>query len=586
MNIEMRITMSTNQVNTRKITIKENEGLTHGLKRLVESMPNSVISDGKITLKEWNTVIDKLILINEQRKQSGKESIFTGGPDRKDYRHNFVVHPEQEIEFTENEINELFEAMGVTISNQEQHGQQPGGREAQAPAPAEGNNPPVADTTRVEQPTPTTPVQTVPADSTELRNNRPVVEPPIIPADTTRAAQRPQPAPIQEETPVDMPAQTEKTRFSLSWGEIGKQALKSTGKFFKGMFCDENGFSLKRTAVSIGVIAGLVFAAPAAAALGASAAVVGGIALTAKVIGVGIGAYAVCSGGKKAIEGTKEYYNAETREQAEQAMEKAMDGGSELWSMAIMGGATKASSKLVGLVGKVKSAPKPAPKPAPAAESIPKAKPTQSVNAEPVAEPKPAAAAKPTPEVKPTTEAKPTPSANAEPVAEPKPAPTTESTPVAEPTVEVPEANKTPKTNKSKKGLIDRFNDWKKARKARREEAHKAEEARKAREARKANIEETRLASKIDESLYPRKYEDPATGELVEEFIDYGAGGKCKYVIKMYSKDGVPVRQVTSQEGCTLPWIEYIYEGGKVTKTIDYEFAADGRSVIKISASD
>lgn len=48
------------------------------------------------------------------------------------------------------------------------------------------------------------------------------------------------------------------------------------------MFCDENGFSLKRTAATVGVVAGLALAAPVAAAAGASAAVVGGVALTAK----------------------------------------------------------------------------------------------------------------------------------------------------------------------------------------------------------------------------------------------------------------------------------------------------------------
>lgn len=80
--------MSTNSVITSKITIKKKEGITHALKHLAESIPNSVISDGKITLKEWNSTMDKLVEINEERLRNGKKSIFTGGTDRKDYRHS------------------------------------------------------------------------------------------------------------------------------------------------------------------------------------------------------------------------------------------------------------------------------------------------------------------------------------------------------------------------------------------------------------------------------------------------------------------------------------------------------------------
>ena len=65
-----------------KIIIEKNKGITHALKKLIEKMPNSIISDGKITLSEWNATMDKLIELNEKRKSEGKESIFTGGTDK------------------------------------------------------------------------------------------------------------------------------------------------------------------------------------------------------------------------------------------------------------------------------------------------------------------------------------------------------------------------------------------------------------------------------------------------------------------------------------------------------------------------
>mgnify|MGYP007096099711 CR=1 FL=1 len=51
-------------------------------------------------------------------------------------------------------------------------------------------------------------------------------------------------------------------RAELSWEEIGKIGLKSAKNFVKGMFCDENGFSLTRTLTPASTIAG--FAAVAA----------------------------------------------------------------------------------------------------------------------------------------------------------------------------------------------------------------------------------------------------------------------------------------------------------------------------------
>ena len=86
-------------------------------------------------------------------------------------------------------------------------------------------------------------------------------------------------------------------RAELSWNEIGNSALNSTKNFFKGMFCDEEGFSIKRTATTVGVIGGLALAAPVAAALGAGTAVVGAVATTTKLLGLGLTGFMLYNGG-------------------------------------------------------------------------------------------------------------------------------------------------------------------------------------------------------------------------------------------------------------------------------------------------
>jgi hypothetical protein len=75
------------------------------------------MSDGKITLAEWNATIDKLVEIQQARQNEGKKSIFTGGTDRKDYRTSFVVHPNQQIEFTKEEMESLYSTMGVSFAS-------------------------------------------------------------------------------------------------------------------------------------------------------------------------------------------------------------------------------------------------------------------------------------------------------------------------------------------------------------------------------------------------------------------------------------------------------------------------------------
>lgn len=121
----------------------------------------------------------------------------------------------------------------------------------------------------------------------------------------------------------------ETKRAELSWGEIGNIAWNSTKNFVKDLFCDEDGFSAKRTATTVGTVAGLALAAPAAAALGASTGIVSAIALGTKLLGTGLAGYMLYNGGKNVVKGTQDYYSAESHDKAQQAMSQAMDGAVE-----------------------------------------------------------------------------------------------------------------------------------------------------------------------------------------------------------------------------------------------------------------
>lgn len=116
-----------------KITIKKGEGITYALKRLVEQQKME-LSDGKITAKEWNATLDKLAEIQQGRQTSGKSSIFSGGTDktRGGWHNSFAVHDGQEIEFTKEEIEQLYEAMGAKFK--------PNSTPASAPASAQANS--------------------------------------------------------------------------------------------------------------------------------------------------------------------------------------------------------------------------------------------------------------------------------------------------------------------------------------------------------------------------------------------------------------------------------------------------------------
>lgn len=105
-----------NEITSQKITISLNKGLTHALKNHVQQN-NLTMSDGSISAKEWVNTMDKLAEINEKRKANGGQTIFTGGTDksRAGWHSSFVVKPDQEIEFTKEEMAELYSAMGVSL---------------------------------------------------------------------------------------------------------------------------------------------------------------------------------------------------------------------------------------------------------------------------------------------------------------------------------------------------------------------------------------------------------------------------------------------------------------------------------------
>ena len=105
------------QIQPVKIQIKKNQGISQALKKLVEDQKME-LTDGKITASEWNAVLDKLIEIQHNRKANGQASIFGGGTDKTKagWHSSFVVHPNQEIEFTAEEIGSLYEAMGASFT--------------------------------------------------------------------------------------------------------------------------------------------------------------------------------------------------------------------------------------------------------------------------------------------------------------------------------------------------------------------------------------------------------------------------------------------------------------------------------------
>ena len=308
--------MTDTSISDYTVKVRKDQSLTSILKEMIEKMKNKnpdgiFISDDKITHQEWINVMTKLDEINNKRKSEGEASIFTGGNDktRGGWRNSYIIKPGEEITFKKEELEELFTSMGVSIT------------------PPKNKNPKV----KIDN------LQGAVIDSALVV---PVKENPKTPVDTTETVVK------DDSKKAGVVSGKESPR--LSWREIGQIALKSTKNFVKNMFCDENGFSLKKTAATVGIIAGLALAAPAAAAAGASAAVVGTVAAATKLAGAALTVYMGVEGGKNIYKGTKDYYNAATKDEAKEAMEQAWDGGVEIASIPVLGGLMKTSGKLVG----------------------------------------------------------------------------------------------------------------------------------------------------------------------------------------------------------------------------------------------
>lgn len=294
--------------NVTVLEIKKGKGIIHALRDLVKSNPNSVLTDGKLTPKEEDAAMNEIIKIQDKRLANHQTPIFTGGRDKSKsgWKTSFIVQPGQKIEFTPEEMKLIYAALGVKFKNAEN-------------ASEDVNDKKVSDEQEKDNTIPPLNNDTIKAENTDT----------ALPSSDT-----------------DISKTESKGRYELSWNEIGKIGLDSTKNFVKSMFCDENGFSVKRTATTVGLVAGLTLAAPVAATMGASAAVVGVIAGVAKLAGLGLAGYMVCSGGKNIIEGTQKYYNSKTEQDAKQNMSQALDGAVELTAalpafLVIKGGANK-----------------------------------------------------------------------------------------------------------------------------------------------------------------------------------------------------------------------------------------------------
>ena len=117
------------------ITIQKGQGITQGLKALVDKLSQEGKAEvGKI---DWSKTIDKLSDIQKHRTDANTNSVFrgdtppvgTGTNKNINWQKNMVVD-KGNIEFSDDEMQELFEAMGVKIKVSEKDSKP----EAQKPA--------------------------------------------------------------------------------------------------------------------------------------------------------------------------------------------------------------------------------------------------------------------------------------------------------------------------------------------------------------------------------------------------------------------------------------------------------------------
>lgn len=105
-----------------KIVIVKDYGITHALKKLVEDNPNAVMTNGKISTEQWIHTMKALDAIQQKRLENNQSPIFSGGTDKSSdgWHTSYVVHPNQEIEFTPEEMTSLYNSMGVQINQPEE----------------------------------------------------------------------------------------------------------------------------------------------------------------------------------------------------------------------------------------------------------------------------------------------------------------------------------------------------------------------------------------------------------------------------------------------------------------------------------
>ena len=101
---------------TNSITLTcTGQGITNMLeahvKSRVENGDKIINGDTNITYKEWNAVIAKLSELNNKKEPP----IFRGKADvnSKDWHNNFVLYKGDKITFTEEEMDDLYKAMGI-----------------------------------------------------------------------------------------------------------------------------------------------------------------------------------------------------------------------------------------------------------------------------------------------------------------------------------------------------------------------------------------------------------------------------------------------------------------------------------------
>jgi len=145
----------TDGIGQTRITIGKGQGITQALKAMVEKNKLQ-LSDGNISKAEWNETVKVLDEIQANRKANNQASIFSKG---------YLVHENDNIDFTEDEMNMLYKAMGVKLSDK------PAQPEQISEKPVEQVAQPSKPQGTIKPEEPEKPVQTVQSSPTELQKD-------------------------------------------------------------------------------------------------------------------------------------------------------------------------------------------------------------------------------------------------------------------------------------------------------------------------------------------------------------------------------------------------------------------------------